>query len=306
MKPKELLTSCDNTIGLCGLDPDHPLPIKKQKPLEIYTFIDPLCAECWAFEPLLKKLQVEYGAYFRIRVIVAGRLQAWNLCQETKKGIDRKSELAYAWEKIANQTGMSCDGDVWFESKWSSPYLASIAIKAAELQGPHAGARFLRKMREFLFLDKQNITDEDIILQCAKAASLDIEEFKKDLDSPLAEKALKCDLKTTNEMEVDVVPTFVFFNDNIEEEGVKVTGFYPYHVYVDLIREMLGYEPKRSPEITLEAFLKRYLFVATIEVAVVFDMSPEEAERQLKTLMLQQKVEPVPVKYGTFWRYTHK
>ncbi|WP_088103496.1 ClpXP adapter SpxH family protein [Halalkalibacter urbisdiaboli] len=303
MEPRKPRTSCDNEIGVCGLDPEHPFEPKKQKPLEIYTFIDPLCAECWSFEPLLKKLQVEYGSYFRIRVIIAGRLKSWNFCQETKKGVARKSELAMVWEKIASQTGMSCDGDVWFENQWSSPYLASIAIKAAELQGPHAGARFLRKMREFLFLDKQNITDEDIIVQCAEAANLDMEEFKKDLESPLAEKALKCDLKTTNEMDVNMVPTFVFFNDNVEEEGVKVTGFYPYHVYVDLIKEMLGFEPKRAPRITLEAFLKRYLFVATIEVAVVFDMSEEEAEKELKTLVLQQKVEAVPVKYGTFWRY---
>ncbi|MEC2073766.1 ClpXP adapter SpxH family protein [Alkalihalophilus marmarensis] len=302
MKPKELHSSCDNEHGICGLDPEHPLQTKR-KPLEIYTFIDPLCAECWAFEPILKKLQVEYGAYFKIRFLVAGRLQAWNFCQETKKGLAKKSEIAKVWEKIAHETGMSCDGDVWLEHEWSSPYKASIAIKAAELQGPHAGARFLRKLREYLFLEKKNITEDEIIMNCAESAHLDLEEFKKDLESPLAKKALQCDIKTTNEMGVEVVPTFVFFNNNVDEEGLSITGLYPYHIYVQMIEELLGYTPEKAEPISIEEFLKRYNFVATIEVAVVFDLAPEEAEKQLKLLKLQQKVEAVPVKYGTFWRY---
>ncbi|WP_368503801.1 ClpXP adapter SpxH family protein [Alkalihalophilus sp. As8PL] len=304
MKPKELQSTCDNEQGICGLDPEHPFQINR-KPLEVYTFIDPLCAECWAFEPIFKKLQVEYGAYFKIRFLVAGRLQAWNFCQETKKGLARKSELAAIWEKISNETGMSCDGDVWLEHEWSSPYKASIAIKAAELQGPRAGARFLRKLREYLFLEKQNITEDEIIMKCAKSAKLDLEEFKKDLDSPLAKKALQCDIKTTNEMSVEVVPTFVFFNNNADEEGISVTGLYPYHVYVQMIEELLGHPPKKAAPISIEEFLKRYNFVATIEVAMVFDLTEEEAEKQLKLLKLQQKVEAVPVKYGTFWRYIY-
>lgn len=211
MKPKNSETVCHNELGICGLDPKHSIQPKQQKPLEIYTFIDPFCPECWAFEPILKKLQVEYGAYFRIRSIVAGRLQSWNVCRETKRGTARKGELAVLWDRIANESGMSCDGDFWLENEWSSPYKASLAIKAAELQGPKAGTRFLRKMREHFFLEKQNITEEAVLFRCAETAGLDIDEFRRDLVSSGAEKALQCDLKTLSEMDVDVVPTFVFF-----------------------------------------------------------------------------------------------
>ncbi|GAE25307.1 GTP pyrophosphokinase [Halalkalibacter wakoensis JCM 9140] len=304
MNEKETSSTCDDQLGVCGLDPKHSFSDKRHKPIELYTFIDPLCADCWAFEPMLKRLQVEYGGYFRIRTIVAGRLQAWNVCKNTTKGlVSKKQELASIWEKIASQTGMSCDGDVWLENDWSSPYLASLAIKAAELQGPQIGVRFLRKVREALFLNKQNITEEDVLLQCAEKAGLDLAEFKKDLSSKTAIKALQHDIKTTNEMEVDIVPTFVFFNANIEDDGIKVSGNYPYDVYVQILEEMLGFKPEPSTSITIEDFLRRYEFVATIEVSVVFNVSEAEAEKQLKTLVLQQKVESVPVKYGMFWRY---
>ena len=49
-----------------------------QKPIEIFVFIDPLCAECWSLEPYLKKLSVEYGRFFTIRQIVSGQLRALN------------------------------------------------------------------------------------------------------------------------------------------------------------------------------------------------------------------------------------
>ena len=225
------------------------------------------------------------------------------MCKPTPKGVAaKKQEIASIWEQIAHKTGMSCDGDVWLENDWHSPYLASVAIKAAELQGPQLGARFLRKMREALFLGKQNITQQDVLINCATKAGLDINEFKHDLSSQTASKALQHDIKTTNEMGVDIVPTFVFFNANVEDDGIKVTGNYPYKVYVQILEEMLGFKPEPAKKLSLEQFLTRFELVATIEVSVVFDISEEEAERRLKALVLQQKVEAVPVKYGVFWR----
>ncbi|MFV8827409.1 ClpXP adapter SpxH family protein [Alkalihalobacterium sp. APHAB7] len=307
MTPKENQTSCDNIRGFCGPIEEPSVSQKtnpcKKKPLEIYIFIDPLCPQCWAFEPLLKKMQVEYGNYFKIRYFVAGSLELWNKTQSKIEETKKLEEIASIWEKTASRTGMSCDGDVWFEDPITSPYTASIAIKAAEMQGQFAGLKFLRKLREFLFLTKRNITKEEVLIECAQLAGLDVDEFIRDLHSEGAVKALQCDVKMTKELGVDYSPTFVFFNDNIEEEGLKVTGFYPYEVYVEIIQQLLGFSPEPSTSTTLEEFLSCYNFVATKEVAVVFNISIQEAEKQLKRLMLKQQVERVPVKYGTFWRY---
>ena len=53
---------------------------------------------------------------------------------------------------------------------------------------------------------------------------LDVTEFLSDIHSNSAAKAFQCDLKITSEMEVSEIPTLVFFNENIEEEGIKITG----------------------------------------------------------------------------------
>lgn len=212
-----------------------------KKPLEIYVFIDPLCPECWALEPVLKKLRLEYGVYFRLRHVLIGKLS--NLNDIPKK----REAIADYWEKTASRTGMSCDGSLWIENPITSPYIVSIAIKAAELQGKKQGLRFLRKVQELVFLEKRNISDIQILVDCAKGASIDVDEFLHDIHSESAAKAFQCDLKITSEMEVTESPSLVFFNEHIEDEGLKISGLYSYDIYVQVLQEMLGKEPSPLP-----------------------------------------------------------
>ncbi len=269
-----------------------------KKPLEIYFFIDPLCPECWALEPIVKKLQIEYGQFFTLKHVLSGRLTTLNTRRK-----QQFEDMARVWERTASRSGMSCDGSLWLENPISSPHAASIAIKAAGLQGKRQGLRFLRKVQEVVFLEKQNISDENVLIQCAKEIGLDIAEFHKDLHSESAAKAFQCDGKITAEMDVQEIPTLVFFNEDVEEEGIKVAGCYPYDMYVQILHEMLGHQPLPSSLPPLNMFLQYFQFVATTEVAVVYDVSTKDAERELKKMQLQQKVEQVPVKYGTFWKY---
>ncbi|WP_211211495.1 ClpXP adapter SpxH family protein [Weizmannia acidiproducens] len=267
-----------------------------KKPLEIYVFIDPLCPECWALEPVLKKLRLEYGTYFRFRHVLIGKLTSLN--------VNRKRRVAMAdyWEKTASRTGMSCDGSLWIENPITSPYIVSIAIKAAELQGKKLGLRFLRKVQEVVFLEKQNISNLSILMECAEKASLDVDEFLHDIHSDSAAKAFQCDLKITAEMEVNESPSLVFFNENIEDEGLKITGLYSYDIYVQVLQEMLGKRPEPMPLPPLEQFLKFFGLVASKEISVVYDMPMNEVEKELKKLVLQQKVQKIIGKHGSFWK----
>ncbi|MED4322968.1 DsbA family protein, partial [Weizmannia sp. CD-2023] len=197
----------------------------------------------------------------------------------------------------------SCDGSLWIENPITSPYIVSIAIKAAELQGKKQGLRFLRKVQELVFLEKRNISDIQILVDCAKGASLDVDEFLQDIHSESAAKAFQCDLKITSEMEVTESPSLVFFNEHIEDEGLKISGLYSYDIYVQVLQEMLGKEPSPLPLPPLEEFLKYFGFVASKEIAVVYDMPVHEAEKELKKLVLQQKVRKIEGKHGSFWKY---
>ncbi|ENH96185.1 hypothetical protein J416_12277 [Gracilibacillus halophilus YIM-C55.5] len=275
----------------------HFLDVLK-KPIEIYVFVDPLCPECWSLEPYLKKLSIEYGRLFTIRPVLTGQLTNLH-----KDKFERPRELKDIWEKTASRTGMSCDGDLWIENPIHYPWLTSTAIKAAELQGKKAGKLFLRKAQELAFLQKQDISKEDVLIDCAQQSGLDMEEFQEDLYSHSAKKALQCDLKITKEMEVDYIPTMVFFNEADEEAGLKISGMYPYDIYVRVLKQMLQKEPLPAKKPKLIDFVSHFDFVGTKEIAVVYDWTVEEAEKEMKKLQLKQLVEKVPVKFGHFWQY---
>ncbi|MGF7127421.1 putative DsbA family dithiol-disulfide isomerase [Natronobacillus azotifigens] len=269
-----------------------------KKPLEIYLFIDPLCPECWALDPIIKKLTLEYGRFFTIRPILSGQLSALN---QTSLGKPR--ELKEIWEQTSNRTGMCCDGDIWLEDPIIYPVNVSLAIKAAELQGIKAGRRYLRKIQEHAFLTKTDISKENNLLFCAEEAMLDIDEFKADLHSNSAKKALQCDVKLSKEMDIERTPAIVFFNESAEDEGLKLTGLYDYDIYVKVLKQMLEKDVTPAKKPKLEEFISYFQFIGSKEIAVIYDWSPEKACKEMKKLQLKQIVTAIPVKNGFFWRY---
>ncbi|PJN86803.1 ClpXP adapter SpxH family protein [Peribacillus simplex] len=272
-----------------------------KKPIEIYVFVDPLCPECWGLEPIIRKLQIEYGQLFSLRHVLSGKIDSLNM------GKNKNYEnLAQVWEKTASRSGMSCDGSLWSENPISSPYTASIAIKAAELQGRKLAIRFLRQLQEYVFIGKKDISNIDVLTECAEMVGLDVEEFLYDINSSSAAKGFQCDLKITSEMEVTEIPSLVFFNQNIEEEGIKVSGVYSYEVYVQILEDMLNGLPAPAKPPSLEDFLSCFKLVATKEIETVYNMNKTNVELEMKKLVLKQLAEKIPAKYGTFWRYTKK
>ena len=279
----------------------HHCSMLGKKPVEIYVFIDPLCPQCWGMEPVLKKLQMEYGPIISIKHVLTGKL----VTPSFQKELQAPSQLADVWEKTASRTGMSCDGDLWLTNAIPStmPYNASLAIKAAELQGKKNGIKFLRKLREYLFLKKKNISEIEILVECAEASGIDPQEFLQDINSEAAAKAFQCDLKITQEMDVQEIPSLVIFNEKIEEEGIKISGIYPYEVYISILSEIIPDMPKPEPLPDIEYFVRFFNLVATREIAVVYNMKESDVEKEMKKLQLRRLVQRIPGKQGTFWKY---
>lgn len=101
-------------------------------------------------------------------------------------------------------------------------------------------------------------------------------------------------------MEVDYIPTIVFFNQVVEEEGIKISGLYPYEIYELVLKEMLQRTPIPSVKPPLETFLEYYEVVGTKEISVVYDWSLAKTEKEMKKLQFQQVVEKSQQNMGPF------
>ncbi len=250
------------------------------KPIEMYIFLDPLCSICWDMQPILRKLQVEYGQYFTIRTVLSTQLNKLNtVCHMS----DDSKKLNYPIQEHSA--------------------LPSIAFKAAEFQGKKAAQRFLDKIQEYFFLQTKNVTSYSVLKELAIEANLDIEEFICDFQSNECARSFQSDLSISREMEVNSFPTIVFFNENIEDEGIKVSGIYPYNIYVQILQEMLYDVPKKQNPPRLEKLFERFNSVTTSEVADYYNLTEQQAECELKKLVLLQKIERIKLPNLVLWRF---
>lgn len=254
---------------------DSTSPLLNSRPLELYVFIDPNCHDCWQLQPILRRLQIDYERYFTLRVILRTPLTSLN---------------------------SACTPSIEQCETMQHPVFPSIAIKAAEFQGKRAGFKFTSKLFEHLYLKNDNVSTFDMLLNIAESVNLDLDEFTKDFHSKNVHRALQIDLYMAQEMDVIEAPTFVFFNGNIEDEGLKVSGLYSYHIYEQIIEELLGQSIFPNPPPPLEELFKRFELLATNEIADIYQTSIPYVERELKKRVLQQSLERVTFNNTTMWK----
>ncbi|SOB91702.1 predicted DsbA family dithiol-disulfide isomerase [Ureibacillus xyleni] len=258
--------------------PKPVAPSSITKPIELYIFIDPLCKKALKMQSMLRKLQLEYDHYFTWRYVLSTKLASLNSLRRTK----------------GCMTGAELD--------ITHPALPSIAIKAAELQGKRASCRYLLKLQEHALLNTKDVTSYAVLIDIAKETNLDIDEFINDFGSKEAARAFQCDLHITREMDVDEVPSIVFFNECIEDEGLKVSGMYAYEVYVQILQEMINDTITCQTLPTIDELFSRFHSLTTADVAEIYSISEQDAERELKKRMLQQKLDRLTNEEITLWR----
>jgi predicted DsbA family dithiol-disulfide isomerase len=285
----------ENTYETNTLTPYAP-SMKQKRCVEIYLFFDPFCSCCWGIQPIIKKLRVEYGEYFKLTFVLTNKVLS-PFCKKSMK----LNQFTFLVERTAHPSDSRADS-IWIENPISAPHIAPIAIKAAELQGRTAGVKFLYHLQMEHFLNKTNLQNIELLLKCAERANLDVTEFKSDLHSEIAIRAYQSDFKITNELQVSEVPTMVFFSNNAEEDGVKISGLYPYDVYAQLLKDIIKEEVHPQSPPPLEEYLQRKPLFSTAELALVYSLTYSEVEHEMKKLVLQQKVKREKIDHSTFWQ----
>ncbi|AMG62746.1 protease adaptor protein YjbH [Staphylococcus lugdunensis] len=240
-------------------------PVSK---IEIYSFFDPFDSDCFKLSALISKLRIEYNQYIRIRHILNPSLRVLTKCQ---------AQSTSEFDNIA------------------------LAYKAAELQGRLRAERFIHLMQNEI-VPKCDIITEDMICNCIKNAGLDYEVFKEDLQTSKLTESLKVDLHIAREMEIEQSPSLVFFNENIHEEGLKVEGLYPYHIYTYIINELMGTPIEKQLPPKLEIYIQKKQLVTMEELLTIYEWPEKLLNKELKKLVLQQKIEKLYYPEGHFWK----
>ncbi|UBH13809.1 ClpXP adapter SpxH family protein [Macrococcus armenti] len=243
-------------------------PLMTKKKIEIYSFFDPFCKESWHLKSLLRKLQIEYNQFIDIKQILLPSLKVLTKCQAQSTTNDDNIALAF---------------------------------KAAELQGRKKAAQFLNYIQNAI-MPKQDIITKDLILHSALKAGIDVEVFLEDIKSSHITSSLKCDQHISNEMDVSITPTLVFFNENYEDEGLKVEGVQNYHIYTYIINELLDIPIEKELPPKLIEYITEQELVSESELEVIYEWPKPILMNELRKLKMQRLIEDVHYDHDLFWR----
>jgi predicted DsbA family dithiol-disulfide isomerase len=292
---------CNPEKGLCEM-PDTTQPNAANstqtlpKPLRIVYFTDPICSSCWGIEPQLRRLKLEYGAQLDIEYRMGGLLPSWDVYNSG--GISKPSDVAGHWDEVSHHYDMPIDGDVWLEDPLPSSYPPSVAFKAAQMQDPQLALKFLRRIREMVFLEKKNITKWEHLAAAAEQVGLNATQLKTDFEGA-AQQAFQDDLTLARSQGVRGFPT-LFVSDTT---GNRLTlyGVRPYAQFEQTLQTLHPDVVKSTFDPSPEALFAHYPTLTAREFSVLSGQPRAEAEQTLNTLTEKQKLSKVVTKNGALW-----
>lgn len=296
---------CDPIEGVCSVaDSAETAGLRESdslsKPVTIIYFTDPICSSCWGIEPQLRLLKMEYGNLIDIHYHMGGLLPAWE--GYNGGGITKASDVYHHWEEVSAYYGMPMVGDVWNNDPLHSSFPPSIAFKAAQLQDREKAVKFLRRLRELVFVEALNITRWEHISRAAEFAGLDVAKLKRDFDGPAA-SLLEQDLLLARQMGVRGFPT-LFFMNNAGDKSL-VYGFRSYAEFEEGLKKVHN-NPQPAPySREVLDYLNSYKSLTAKELSVFNQISPTTASEQLDSLMNQGLLIKITTRHGDLWRMSN-
>src|SRR5213594_2974938 len=141
-------------------------------PIRVIWYTDPHNIWCWGFEPTVRRLEVRYPDKVEIETRQGGLFEDFSPVREQwarMSGGRWKDSVRTFFEAVSSQHRMPMNADAMLDSSddFNSTWPACIAAKAADLQGPDQGWRYLRRLRQAWCLEGRGIHSKDVQTEVA-------------------------------------------------------------------------------------------------------------------------------------------
>ncbi len=170
----------------------------------LYYALDPMCSWCYGFGPTWKKVLEALEDNIKVVYVQGG------LAPHSKEPMPQEMQnmLQGIWQKIEEQLGTKFNYDFWTKCKpRRSTYLACQASIAARLQDKEY--EMIQAIQEQYYLNASNPSNEDTLINAASNIHLDLEKFKKDLNSKETINIFEKDLNKRRQLKMNSFPSLV-------------------------------------------------------------------------------------------------
>lgn len=261
--------------------------------IELIQFTDPVCTWCWGSEPIIRKLETEYGRNLKASYVMGGLVKDIRVFNDHANGIgggaqESNRSIASHWEEASIRHGMPVNGFEFklFSNEYPSTYPQNIAYLAAKMENVNLANKYLRLIREETITKGRLTNRKDVLIELANDIGLDIVSFIKRLDDGSAEEEFKKDLKFVKDKRVTGFPTFLL---KYKDSEILLRGYQSYDRLKAIIESITGGDihPKEIKVCRKEIikFITKYNRVAPIEVQITFDLTKEATDQYLNELL---------------------
>ena len=164
------------------------------------------------------------------------------------------------------------------------------------------GKLYLRRLREAAAAERMAIQHSDVQVALADEIGLNRDIFLENIQSKKAENAFREDIAECLQRGVRGFPSFLLRGFG---EEILLRGYTPYQTFDNWFRELSKNQLEQKE---LQAglpqvfdFISRYGKVAPIEVACVYDMAFEDAQKLLKQMTKKGIVSEKKIGNGAFY-----
>jgi 2-polyprenyl-6-methoxyphenol hydroxylase-like FAD-dependent oxidoreductase/predicted DsbA family dithiol-disulfide isomerase len=258
--------------------------------VNLIYFSDPVCSTCWVADSYVKKLLSEYSSTIELEVRMGGMLESWDVFA----GANSEKTAAYLqklWEKESSHHGIQLDGSIWAKKPVSSSTPASLAYYAAERQSPEKAMKFIRVVREMLFLQNKDISENRHLVTAAYQVDLDVPTFLADMrSSEVYQKFVeaKHDKKQFN---ISHYPGLIFINEEGEiAKGIDLSdSVTPMDMYADwerILDDLTNGNPRKLVKTRLVSeVLNDYERLSISEIVLLSGFREKLVRQELRSLM---------------------
>ena len=164
-----------------------------------------MCSWCWAFKPIWDRINKALLGKIELEYLLGGLAPDNN----QPMPIEVREYVKGNWKRIQEiipDTKFNYDFWTSCEPKRST-YPACRAVICAKQQHPDFENLMIYGIQKSYYLEAQNPSNEDVLINIAKKLGIDTDKFKIDLKSSQVNEILLNEIKLTRSMDINSMPS---------------------------------------------------------------------------------------------------
>lgn len=260
--------------------------------VRVTLLTDPWSVWCWGFEPVRRALELRYPT-IEFRNLLGGMFPRMPRPQDAGFDIERFFSV------VQRTTGMPVSAETVRRDPADSTYPSCIHVHAVRLAAPEKERRYLRALREAVYLDGQNISRPPVALRVARRVGVDPAAFREALTSGRAEASFQEALEKIHRQGLHSYPTLLV---RTKQQLARVEGFQTLPAVLTIAQSLSRGRHAPLPDPPLQRIIPAGERVATREVAEVLGVSMERALDRLDKARDEGLLERDRHPTGDVWR----